>query len=416
MKQNYIFKTLVFLALIIRCFHVTGTDYLAAFKDTLTNIAIRSNNDFMTMHCNSIIKIINSRTPMTAWEGELLKQMYDSVNSMVDTCSARNLSTYIKRRRPFIVSWVSPTDGYTSDALLKPPKNWDPDKSYPLYLRLHGQTGDAQSSIKYMTYPFISKASVDSTFDDGYLLSPWGRGNSMYIKMAETDIWECLDEVVKYIKVDSSRIYLVGLSMGGYGAWHFGTKWPNAWAAIGIYAGVLAYDPKEYNYETAEKIKDVPTYIICGTRDQLYYSNEAGYNWLVEAGNPNLEFITFDGDHEFYNKYIVEMHHWIRNFTNDDWNFSVIENNIETKQKSIFYSFPNPVKSESNFCIELEQAGTIKIEIYNNLGQLVDLLTENNLVPGQNQVSWKPVGLKAGIYFCTLRLAETTETIKVIVQ
>ena len=415
MKSYMSIRYFILIILIFPFCQVKGIDYLSVFRDTLTSMINRTDNDFMQLHCRSIILALDTIPNMPEWERDLVKQMYNAFNDTTDTSSAKDLSTYLKRQRPFIITWVSSNDGAISSALLKPPKNWDPQKAYPFYVRLHGQTGDAQGCVKYIASPFINKPSNDSTFDDGYLLSPWGRGNSMYIKHAEKDVWECIDKVTQYIKIDSSRTYLIGLSMGGYGVWHLGTKTPKMWAAFGIYAGVIAYDPTEYNFETAQKIKDVPTYIICGTRDQLYYSNEAAYNWLVEAGNENLEFVTFDGDHEFYNSYVMDMYHWVRNYTNEDWNFSAINEERDFARNYQFYCFPNPVQSGTSFFFELNRPGDIEISIYNNVGQLVESVKEYNLPAHINEVRWEPHGLKAGIYFCTLKLPEITETIKVLI-
>jgi predicted esterase len=391
-------------------------DTISAFKDTLNSLSMRSDNDFFKMHCNSIIRVINSRTVMPVWEGELIIDMYNAFNNEADTCNPKVLSTYIKRRRPFILSWISPTDSCISDALIKPPKNWDPDKEYPLYVRLHGQTGDAQSPIKYMANPYITKASNDSSFDDGYLLSPWGRGNSMYINNAETDVWQCIDAFEAIAKIDPSRKYLVGLSMGGYGTWHIGLKSPNKWAAFGIYAGVLAYNASELTLEAAKKIKDVPTYIICGTKDQLFPSNQTGYNLLVEAGDTNVEFFTFEGDHEFYSEYIGNMYLWIRNFVNDDWYISDIENRQMTSEQSRIYCYPNPFSSHTVIGYNLEKDEYLSLEVYNDLGQLTEILINTKQLAGKYEIDWAPKNQLAGVYYCLLKTEDSIETIKVIIR
>ena len=49
-----------------------------------------------------------------------------------------------------------------------------------------------------------------------------------------------LDQTTKEFRVDRSRIFLVGLSMGGYGAWTLGLKHPEKFAAIvAVCGGIL---------------------------------------------------------------------------------------------------------------------------------------------------------------------------------
>ena len=50
------------------------------------------------------------------------------------------------------------------------------------------------------------------------------------------------DDDQELVRVDPSRQYLCGHSMGGYGAWRIARSSPETWAALGIHAGALGYD------------------------------------------------------------------------------------------------------------------------------------------------------------------------------
>ena len=69
-----------------------------------------------------------------------------------------------------------------------------------------------------------------------------------------------LDEVQKEYKTDPKRIYLTGLSMGGFGTWSMAATYPDKWAAIVPICG--GGDPK-----TAEKIKNIPCWCFHGDAD-----------------------------------------------------------------------------------------------------------------------------------------------------
>jgi predicted peptidase len=69
-----------------------------------------------------------------------------------------------------------------------------------------------------------------------------------------------LDEVMKEYKTDPKRVYLTGLSMGGFGTWSLAAAHPDKWAAIAPICG--GGNPKE-----AEKIKDLPCWCFHGDAD-----------------------------------------------------------------------------------------------------------------------------------------------------
>jgi predicted peptidase len=69
-----------------------------------------------------------------------------------------------------------------------------------------------------------------------------------------------LEQVETEYTVDPKRTYLTGLSMGGYGTWSLAATMPDKWAAIVPICG--GGDPK-----TAEKIKDIPTWVFHGDKD-----------------------------------------------------------------------------------------------------------------------------------------------------
>src|SRR5205085_1737719 len=66
-----------------------------------------------------------------------------------------------------------------------------------------------------------------------------------------------LDDVLAHYKGDPDRVYLTGLSMGGFGTWALAARHPDKFAAIAPICG--GGDPA-----TAEKLKDLPTWVFHG--------------------------------------------------------------------------------------------------------------------------------------------------------
>jgi len=71
-----------------------------------------------------------------------------------------------------------------------------------------------------------------------------------------------LDEVIERYAVDTNRVYLTGLSMGGFGTWMLACEAPEHFAAaIPICGGG--------NRWMASRMKDVPTWAFHGAKDRV---------------------------------------------------------------------------------------------------------------------------------------------------
>lgn len=285
-------------------------------NEKLTELAAKTDNPFFFRHLKSIQKIINDQKSISKKETALLVRMHDAF--LNDTlANPSEFGSYLSRERTMILAWTSPTDGAVSLSWLRLPKNWDAKKTYPLYVELHGYWDVAEKPIGYMSYPFVEKPSTTRAFEDGYFLSPWGRGNKWYHGISKTDVWESIAELEKMAKIDSTRKYLCGHSMGGYGTWHITQESDSIWAAIGIHSGSLFYNKSKYlTPENADKLKNIPTYFVWGKNEDqtLVESNEKAHKLLKASGNQNLKLITFDGGHDYNEVDVENMYNWIRTF------------------------------------------------------------------------------------------------------
>jgi predicted peptidase len=81
-----------------------------------------------------------------------------------------------------------------------------------------------------------------------------------------------LARVRQLYKIDDSRIYLMGHSMGAIGTWKMAPKYPDIWAAIGLFSGSGAP-------ATLERIRAVPEVIVHGDADPTV--NVAGSRTMV---------------------------------------------------------------------------------------------------------------------------------------
>jgi pimeloyl-ACP methyl ester carboxylesterase len=101
----------------------------------------------------------------------------------------------------------------------------------PLLVVLHDVDQDETSLLAKTTL-------VERCRSRGWIvLSPLGRGNAGYVAMGERDVLDAIEAVRGSLPVDGRRIYVLGLGMGGTGAWLLPLRHPDLFAAASIVAG-----------------------------------------------------------------------------------------------------------------------------------------------------------------------------------
>jgi len=73
-------------------------------------------------------------------------------------------------------------------------------------------------------------------------------------------------------------------------------------------------------------------------------------------------------------------------------------------------NYPNPFNASTNISFDLPEAGQVKIDIFNILGEKVATLLEDNLQAGSHTVTWNAGGLASGIYLAKLSTHHGTLT------
>lgn len=152
-------------------------------------------------------------------------------------------------------------DGRQAKYVVYVPPEYKGDKAYPLILFLHGagETGsDGQKQVMVGLGPAIRQRK-------GFpFIAVFPQSQKRTWKAGSDDANRALailEEVQKEYKVDAARIYLTGLSMGGYGTWSLAAAHPDRWAAIAPVCG--GGDPKQ-----ADRIKHIPCWCFHGAEDR----------------------------------------------------------------------------------------------------------------------------------------------------
>jgi len=151
--------------------------------------------------------------------------------------------------------------------LLSLPKEYDNRQraKWPLILFLHGmgERGDDLELVKKHGIPKILEEREDFPY---IVISPQCPLHSMWTMELDA-LHGLVLNAMKTYKVDKSRIYLTGLSMGGYGAWHLAEAYPRLFAAVvPICGGAL---PMIGFPERIKVLKNVPIWAFHGAKDNV---------------------------------------------------------------------------------------------------------------------------------------------------
>ncbi|PHQ17095.1 prolyl oligopeptidase family serine peptidase [Marinobacter profundi] len=87
----------------------------------------------------------------------------------------------------------------------------------------------------------INQANMQQRFGDAFnriLVAPLGRGPfGFYTGPSERDVLDAMEDVQDTYAVDSTKVFASGYSMGGYGALHFATSYPDRFAGLVNWVG-----------------------------------------------------------------------------------------------------------------------------------------------------------------------------------
>jgi predicted peptidase len=212
------------------------------------------------------------------------------------------------------VTFQSPTDATikTNYLVFLPNDYGKADQKWPLLIFLHGagECGDDLNLVKIHGPPkLVEQRPADFPF---IVVSPQAEKPAIDAPLVER--WETrplsqlLDHLEATYSVDCGRVYLTGLSMGGFGTLRWAAHESHRFAAIMPICG--GGWPHYGKY-----LKDVPTWIFHGDQDEgvpLRYSQEVAEAIRKAGGDPKLtiyEGVGHDSWTATYNN--PEVYQWL---------------------------------------------------------------------------------------------------------
>ena len=186
-------------------------------------------------------------------------------------------------------------------------------KRWPLMLFLHG-AGERGTDVQRVAIhgpPKLVKQGKEFPF---IIIAP---------QCAEGDRWhddallELLDHAIREYAVDKNRVYLTGLSMGGFGTWKLAVAHPELFAAIvPICGGGETIDVLLAARERGAALKSLPVWAFHGAKDPVVplEESERMVNALKKLGGKEVKLTVYpeaqhDSWTETYNN--PELYEWL---------------------------------------------------------------------------------------------------------
>jgi len=119
-----------------------------------------------------------------------------------------------------------------------------------------------------------------------------------------------LDHTIETLRIDASRVYLTGLSMGGFGTWSVGLRYPERFAAIVPVCGggdpirVMLVDSAK-----SQAIRTLPVWAFHGAKDPVVRVSESErmVGVLREFGAREVKLTVYpEAGHDSWTKAYVE--------------------------------------------------------------------------------------------------------------
>ena len=176
----------------------------------------------------------------------------------------------------------------------------DEISSHPaLIFQLHGagERGNGGSDTEKVLVNGFSNIVTDDNLKDCILIMPQCPAGSFWVARIES-LKAFMDRMILDFSADRSRIYLCGMSMGGFGTWYTAMAYPELFAAIAPCCG----GGMAWNASTLT----MPIWTFHGLEDPVVSPNQTAEMVNALKGiNPNLKYDYYPG---------VGHNSWVRAF------------------------------------------------------------------------------------------------------
>ena len=205
------------------------------------------------------------------------------------------------------------------------PQSWNKNQKWPVILFLHGYGERGDNGLRQTDVGIGHAIRISPNPLAFIVVMPQCPADQhVWLEPAlETQALAALDQSIKEFHGDRDRVYLTGISMGGYGTWDMAARYPNRFAAyVPICGGIngppamrqmhvsVVDDPKvpDPYAETARRIGETPVWIFHGADDPAVPVEESRkMAEALKAASGKVKYTEYPGTgHESWNKAYAE--------------------------------------------------------------------------------------------------------------
>ncbi|RPI00269.1 MAG: T9SS C-terminal target domain-containing protein, partial [Calditrichaeota bacterium] len=326
------------------------------------------------------------------------------------------------------------------------PDGFDPTKTYPLILALHGSGECGTDNESHILVHRLATSWADSANQKNYpcyVVAPqcpiggaWNNYNfndrdsyrysQVPITLEMLTIIDLLDSLEAAYPIDPDRLYVTGLSLGGYGTWDILMRYPEKFAAAIPMSG-------GGDSTAVERIKHIPTWVFHGEKDNTVPVSESRkmiealerqglpclythcrYGDCTGMSNDEIQAAIESGARLLYTEWQGKDHvmwaesydypflfPWVfsQNRKNNPPSTTVAQNmpplitGLELRQ-----NYPNPFNPQTTIVFDLHQSGDVRVELLNIQGQRIRSLFLGHQEAGNHRIIVDASGLPSGKY------------------
>jgi len=335
--------------------------------------------------------------------------------------------------------------GTTIPYYLFKPANYTPATHFPLVLCLHGsgERGDNPSAVKNNSMATVWARDSNQARWPCFILVPQCPTNGWWpdVNLILT-VNNIVDSLRSEFSLDTNRLYITGLSMGGYGTWSTIAYFPHKYAAAVPMSG--GGDPS-----TATLIKHIPIWNFHGAQDgtvnvsasrqmisalentgcTIVYTNchngdctglsDSALADKIKSGAKKLYTEYQYGGHliwdQAYNTALLSS--WLFAQSTGQISSSIDQEPIHVlpEEPALSQNFPNPFNPSTEIRFSVENSCHVNLCVYDILGRDVVTLIDEKKSAGMYSVTFNAHNIPSGVYFYRIKAGNFASVKKLMV-
>jgi len=173
-------------------------------------------------------------------------------------------------------------------------------------------------------------------------------------------------------------------------------------------------------HEVIRRVKNLPDenelawFLICGRQDNLaFFPSHKEFTDSLDFYGIGYDTSYFEGTHEFNLESWITATHWLDSIINLSYTLDTVSIIIQQpfEQLSIY---PNPVSNQVKISYQLNDASSVKIDLFDQQGRKMKELMNCYQQIGSLQHEWNISSIPSGIYYLRLQTDKNILTRKII--